>query len=47
MGTPTVRNVRVPLQTMGVADAARTKITVADAQWPKSALFSLEAQLFR
>jgi hypothetical protein len=40
-------DVRVPLRTMGVADAARTKIMVADAQWPKSALFSLEAQRYR
>jgi hypothetical protein len=40
-------DVRVPLQTLGVADAGRTKITIGDAQWPKTALFSLEAQLFR
>jgi hypothetical protein len=32
---------------VGVADARRTKITIGDAQWPKTALFSLEAQLFR
>jgi hypothetical protein len=37
-------DVRVPLRTMGVADARHTKITIGDAQWPKSALFSLEAQ---
>lgn len=40
-------DVRVPLRTMGVADAKHTKITIGDAQWPKSALFSLEAQQYR
>jgi hypothetical protein len=40
-------DVRVPLRTMGVADASHTKITIGDAQWPKSALFSLEAQQYR
>jgi hypothetical protein len=40
-------DVRVPLRTMGVADARRTKITIGDAQWPKSAIFSLEAQPYR
>ena len=40
-------DVRVPLRTMGVTDARQTKITIGDAQWPKSALFSLEAQQFR
>lgn len=34
-------DVRIPLRTMGVADASRTKITIGDAQWPKSAIFSL------
>jgi hypothetical protein len=40
-------DVRVPLQTMGVTDARHTKITIGDAQWPKSAIFSLEAQQYR
>ncbi len=40
-------DVRVPLRTMGVADARRTKITIGDAQWPKSAIFTLEAQQYR
>lgn len=40
-------DVRVPLRTMGVADARRTKIMIGDAQWPKSAIFSLEAQQYR
>ncbi len=40
-------DVRVPLKTMGVADASHTKIMIGDAQWPKSAIFSLEAQQYR
>jgi hypothetical protein len=40
-------DVRVPLRTMGVADARHTKIPIGDAQWPKSAIFSLEAQQYR
>jgi hypothetical protein len=39
--------VRIPLRTMGVSDASRTKITIGDAQWPKSALFSLNVQQYR
>ncbi len=39
--------VRVPLQTMGIADARQTKIMIGDAQWPKSAIFTLEAQQYR
>ncbi len=41
-----VLDVRVPLRTMGVGDARPTKITIGDAAWPKSAVFSLEAQRF-
>ncbi len=40
-------DVRVPLRTMGIADARHTKIMIGDAQWPKSAIFSLEAQQYR
>ena len=40
-------DLRIPLRTMGVADATRTKITIGDAQWPKSALFSLQVQQYR
>jgi len=40
-------DLRVPLRTMGVADARNTKITIGDAQWPKSAIFSMEAQPYR
>jgi hypothetical protein len=40
-------DVRVPLRTMGVADASHTKISIGDAQWPRSAIFNLEAQQYR
>jgi hypothetical protein len=40
-------DVRVPLMTMGVADARRTKIVIGDAQWPKSAIFSVEVPQYR
>jgi len=40
-------DVRVPLRAMGVTDARRTKIMIGDAQWPKSVIFSLEAQQYR
>lgn len=36
--------VRVPMHTLGVTDAAHTKILIGDAQWPKSAIFTVEAQ---
>ncbi|HEX3351938.1 MAG TPA: hypothetical protein VHS34_03890 [Terriglobales bacterium] len=39
--------VRVPLKSMGIADPGQTKISIGDAQWPKSAVFSLEAQQYR
>ena len=42
-----VLDVRGPLRTMGVADASGTKIMIGDAQWPKSAIFSLEARQYR
>jgi len=40
-------NLRVPLRTMGIVDAGRTKIVIGDAQWPKTAIFSLEVQPYR
>jgi hypothetical protein len=40
-------DVRVPLRTMDVADARSTKITIGDAQWPKTAIFSLEVPQYR
>jgi hypothetical protein len=33
---------RIPLRAMGVADSRATKITVGDAQWPKSVIVSLQ-----
>jgi hypothetical protein len=32
---------------MGIADPMRTKIAIGDAQWPKSAIFTVEAQPYR
>jgi hypothetical protein len=40
-------DVRLPLRTMGVSDAKRTKITIGDAQWPKTAIFSLDVPPYR
>ncbi len=40
-------DVRVPLRTMGIVDARRTKITIGDAQWPKTAIFSLDVAQYR
>lgn len=40
-------DVRVPLRTMGIADAGRAKLTLGDAQWPKSALFNLDVPQYR
>jgi hypothetical protein len=40
-------DVRVPLRTMGVADARRTKIVIGDAQWPKTTIFSIEVPQYR
>jgi hypothetical protein len=39
-------DVRVPLRTMGVADARLAKITIGDAQWPTSVFFSLPVQQY-
>jgi len=40
-------DVRVPLRTMGIVDATGAKITIGDAQWPKSAVFSLGVTAYR
>jgi hypothetical protein len=40
-------DLRVPLRAMGIADSRQTKIVIGDAQGPKSAIFSLEAQQYR
>jgi hypothetical protein len=39
--------VRVPLRTMGITDASHARITLGDAQWPKSAIFTVQAQPYR
>ena len=38
---------RVPLRSMGIENAKNTKIVIGDAQWPKSAIFTVEAQPYR
>jgi hypothetical protein len=40
-------DVRVPLQTMGVPDSTHTKITLGDAAWPQSTLFSLQVPQYQ
>jgi hypothetical protein len=40
-------DLRIPLRTMSIADAKPAKIMIGDAQWPKSAIFSLEARQYR
>lgn len=39
--------VRVPVRTLGIADGTQAKITLGDAEWPKSAIFTAEAQAYR
>jgi hypothetical protein len=38
--------IRIPLVTMGIRDARATRITIGDAQWPKSAVVSFAAQRY-
>jgi hypothetical protein len=38
--------IRIPLLTMGITDGRAAKISVGDAQWPKSAIFSAAAARF-
>ena len=40
-------DVRIPLRTMGVTDTSRRTITIGDAQWPKSAVFTLSVPRYR
>jgi hypothetical protein len=40
-------DVCVPLPTIGIADARPRKITLGDAQWPKSVIFSLDVPQYR
>jgi hypothetical protein len=39
-------DIRIPLATMGILDSRATKITIGDAQWPKSALVSIAVQRY-
>jgi hypothetical protein len=39
--------VRVPVRTMGITDGAHARITIGDAAWPKSAIFTAQAQPYR
>lgn len=39
--------VRVPMRALGVTDAVHTKIVVGDAEWPRSAIFTVAAQHYR
>lgn len=39
--------VRVPLHTLGITNPAHTKIVIGDAEWPESAIFTVEAQHYR
>jgi hypothetical protein len=39
--------VRIPLKTMGIAHPAHAKFVIGDAQWPKSAIFTVGAQQYR
>jgi hypothetical protein len=36
-------DIRIPLATMGIVDSRATRMTVGDAQWPKSAVLSIAA----
>jgi len=39
-------DIRIPLATMGITDSRATKITVGDAQWPKSVFVSAAVQRY-
>lgn len=39
-------DIRIPLRTMGITDSRATRITVGDAQWPKSAVVSVAVQRY-
>ena len=39
-------DIRIPLGTMGIMDASATKMTIGDAQWPKSAVVSFAVQRY-
>ena len=39
-------DIRLPLRAMGILDSRATKITIGDAQWPKSVFVSVAAQRY-
>ncbi len=39
-------DIRIPLGTIGIMDSRATKMTIADAQWPKSAVVSTTVQRY-
>lgn len=39
-------DIRIPLATMGIVDSRATRLTVGDAQWPKSAVLSIAVQRY-
>jgi len=39
-------DIRIPLATMGITDSRATKMTIGDAQWPKSAVLSFAVQRY-
>lgn len=38
--------IRIPLVALGIADSSATRITIGDAQWPRSAVLSFTAQRY-
>ncbi len=45
--TGSAYDIRIPLAAMGIMDSRATRITVGDAQWPKSVFVSIAAQRYR
>ena len=39
-------DIRIPLRTMGIIDSRATRMTIGDAQWPKSAVVNLAVQRY-
>jgi hypothetical protein len=39
-------DIRIPLATMGIMDSSATRMTIGDAQWPKSAVVSIAVQRY-
>jgi hypothetical protein len=39
-------DIRIPLATMGIMDSRATRMTIGDAQWPKSAVLSIAVQRY-